>query len=98
MTEILPYSQHRRTMIPYSQLRHQPRIDLASAIPLDVPMTIHVEPGNACNFRCTFCPESFKDYRQKAGGYSKLSIQDFERVVDEIAVFPKLKVLNMHMM
>jgi radical SAM protein with 4Fe4S-binding SPASM domain len=85
-------------MIPYSQLRHQPRIDLASAIPLPGPMTIHVEPGNACNFKCTFCPESFADYREKAGGLHMLKVEDFATVVRQIDILGRLKVMNMHMM
>lgn len=83
-------------MIPYSDLRHQPRIDMASSIPLPGPMTIHVEPGNACNFRCTFCPESMDDY--KAGGIHVLNLEDFEKIALQIKALGRLKVLNLYMM
>lgn len=85
-------------MIPYSQLRRQPRIDLASSIPLKGPMTVHIETTNVCNFKCVFCPESFPTYKEQAGGYFTMGIEDFRRVCGQVKDFGTVKSLNFHIM
>lgn len=72
-------------MLPYSQLRTGGnRIDLASAIPLDKPLTVYVEPTNVCNLSCDFCPQSIDDYKERAGYYQHIDIDLYRKVIDEI--------------
>jgi MoaA/NifB/PqqE/SkfB family radical SAM enzyme len=84
----------------YSGLRSasQSRLDLAIASPLPAPMTIYVEPTKICNFRCTYCPESFPDYKNKAGGLFKMGLPEFELISSQIAELGRLKTLNFYMM
>ena len=71
-------------MIPYADLRSQPRIDLSSAIPLDAPLTIYVEPTNVCNLSCDFCPQSLEDYKERAGYHQHMPLQLFASLMEEI--------------
>ena len=71
-------------MIPYADLRSQPRIDLAQSIPLDVPLTIYVEPTNVCNLSCDFCPQSLEDYKERAGYHQHMPLQLFASLMEEI--------------
>lgn len=48
-------------------------------------MYVLVNVGNLCNFKCVYCPVSFgKEYLEKQGGSSKLSMADFNRIVDQV--------------
>jgi len=31
------------------------RVELSEVVPLDIPISIKVEPTNICNFKCTYC-------------------------------------------
>jgi MoaA/NifB/PqqE/SkfB family radical SAM enzyme len=83
---------------PYSELRHGRRIDLVDASPMAAPLAIYVEPTNVCNFRCTYCPESFHDYKHRSGGLHRLDLAAFVTIADQIAALGKLKVLHFYMM
>ena len=83
---------------PYSSLRSQGRIDLVEAIPLSGPLTIYLEPTNICNFKCLYCPESFDNYKETAGGHFHLSIDDFKVVAKQIKEMGTVKTLNFYMM
>lgn len=84
--------------ILYKDRIKEKRLDLINAIPLNGPLTVHIEPTNICNFKCKFCPESFDNYKEKAGGNFMLSIEDYEIIVNELKTLPKLKQLNFFMM
>lgn len=71
-------------MIPYAQLRSQPRVNLAASIPLDAPLTVYVEPTNRCNLSCDFCPQSLEDYTDRAGYWEHMDADLFERLMREI--------------
>ena len=85
-------------MLPYQSLRKQKRIDLVEQIPLRGPLSIYLEPTNVCNFKCLFCPESFADYKEKAGGLFQLSLDDFKAVAAQIKAIGTVKTLNFYMM
>jgi radical SAM protein with 4Fe4S-binding SPASM domain len=74
------------------------RVDLLHHSPLPGPLSVFFEATNICNFKCKFCPESFENYKQDAGGLHKLSEQDFVRVADQIKAFGTVKLLNFYMM
>jgi len=83
---------------PYSSLRAGQRIDLAERIPLRGPLTIYVEPTNICNFKCVFCPESFANYKEAAGGHFQMSLDDFKTIAQQIKGLATVKTLNFYMM
>ncbi|HVI51603.1 MAG TPA: radical SAM/SPASM domain-containing protein [Candidatus Sulfotelmatobacter sp.] len=92
-------TQTAQEPVRYSALRDgAKRINLADASPLPCPMTIYIETTNICNFKCKYCPESFDNYEQISGGYSRMSLEEFERVCDQIAEIGQLKTLNFYMM
>jgi len=82
----------------YSQLRAAARLDLAAATPLPAPLAIYLEPTNICNFKCSYCPESFPDYSTISGGLSRLSLEDAARVLQQIRDLGPVKTLNLYMM
>lgn len=85
-------------ILKYSDRIKLKRLDLASEIPLPGPLSVHIEPTNVCNFKCTFCPESFSNYETKAGGLFRLDLEKFKIIVKELKTLPKLKQLNFFMM
>src|SRR5690606_29355423 len=48
----LPLATRRRLR----RIRRQHLKPLRETLPLSVPETIHLDPTNLCNFKCTFCP------------------------------------------
>ena len=84
--------------ISYTKLRGAPRTLLRDAVPLPAPFTIYVEPTNICNFKCVYCPESFEDFEQRSGGLTRMDLQGFERVSDQIKAMGGIKTLNFYMM
>lgn len=84
---------------PYSQLRNGQRINLASVVPLAAPFTLHIEPTNICNFRCSYCPESLPEFETISGGWHKLANNQIEHIYDNIkALGSPLKTINFYMM
>ena len=83
---------------PYAQLKTGPRVRLADQVPLRGPLSVYVEPTNICNFKCVFCPESFSNYEEKAGGLFQMKPHDFERVAEQIGRIGTVKTLNFYMM
>ena len=93
-------NQIAKPMTPnYSALRNSAkRHDLVSMSPIAQPMTLYVEATNICNFKCKYCPESFSNYKDITGGYSQMSIADFQMICSQIAEMGQLKTLNFYMM
>lgn len=82
----------------YSTLRQKARLDLCEAVPLNGPLAVYIEPTNICNFKCVFCPESFKNFEEKSGGFFRLSLSDFEKIADQLALLGSVKTVNFYMM
>ena len=86
-------------MLPYSQLRLQPRIDIAKDFPKSGLMTLHIETTDICNFKCVFCPESLPEYRNKPGGFNMMDLPTFTKIADQIeALGYKLKLINYYLL
>ena len=79
-------------MLAYTAVR--PRIDLASALPLDAPMALFVEPTNVCNFKCSFCPESLPDFAARSGYYQHMTMETWGAVLSSLRSWPKMKVVR----
>lgn len=90
-----------KELIHYGALRAQPRVPLVQAVPLAAPFAIYLETTNVCNFKCRFCPESFSDYAETAGGLFRMGMDDYLHAVSEIEALMQpgqLKTLNFYMM
>ena len=84
--------------VNYSELRKKSRLDLASAIPLAGPLSVYIEPTNICNFKCKFCPESFSNYKEEAGGLFSLSEDEHALIVNQLRQLGTVKTVNYYMM
>jgi len=73
------------------------RKNLAEILPLDFPLSIDFELTNKCNFKCTFCPESFKEYEELGFSFSQLNV--LEKIINEVkSSGRKLKKFRFSMM
>lgn len=74
------------------------RTKLETVVPLKVPFIINVDPADACNFECKFCPTGDRDLMKEVG--RPLRLMDFElfkKIVDDICEFEKpIKVLRLY--
>lgn len=83
----------------------KPRIDLKNrtrletVIPLSIPFIINVDPSDACNFQCKFCPTGDKKLMKITPGRSH-GVMDFnlyKKIIDDICEFEKpIKVLRLY--
>ena len=84
--------------------KYEPRIDLKNrtkletVIPLDTPFTVFVDPSDACNFKCCFCPTSDRDLMKSVGRpWKQMPFELFTKIADEMAKFPsKVDVLRLY--
>ena len=82
---------------PYSQLRAPDRLPLARLLPLDFPLSIHIEVTNRCNFKCRCCPVSFEEYPAAVGGHATISMDMYQRICQEINDSGVTKVVRFYM-
>lgn len=82
----------------YTPVNKSSRVNLAEQIPLPRPLVVYIEPGNACNFKCVFCPESLPDYKEKAGGLFMLSMKEFNHIAEQIKEIAPIKLINFYML
>lgn len=87
--------------IPYTALAAQPRTDLRQS-PLPLPLNLYCEMTNACQYRCTCCPESLPNFFEAQGGKHRLRAEDWESVASKIealtAARPVLHSLHFYML
>jgi radical SAM protein with 4Fe4S-binding SPASM domain len=83
-------------VVPYSGLRSQTRIDLASSLPLAAPFSINIETSNRCNFNCRMCPVSFDDYEEVVGGITRLSTEAIDRLYADLVQMGQLKTIRFY--
>jgi MoaA/NifB/PqqE/SkfB family radical SAM enzyme len=70
-------------------LRTPERRSLAEAIPLPMPLMIRVDPSNACNFRCQYCPTAFPDLLKEVGRPKGImAFPLFEKIMGDIGALP----------
>ncbi len=58
---------------------------IAENLPLKVPYNIYIDPSNACNFKCTFCPTGNKELLKSVNrpiGMMKINV--FEKTVEDL--------------
>lgn len=85
-------------VIQAKDLRGERKERLIDAVPLPAPWTMFIEPTNACNFRCSYCPTGDTDLLKQVGRKNKLMTWElFTKIVDDLKAFPrKLKMVNMY--
>lgn len=83
----------------------KPRIDLINrtmletVVPLKVPFIINLDPSDACNFQCKFCPTGDRKLMKSTLGRShgNMDYYLFKKIVDDICEFEKpIKVLRLY--
>ena len=74
------------------------RTPLQNVIPLATPFVLFVDPVNACNFRCTFCPTGDPDLIKSTGRWQgRLDFELYKKVIDDLSEFDRpLKVLRLY--
>nr|URC16992.1 MAG: SPASM-radical SAM protein [Lokiarchaeota virus Fenrir Meg22_1012]URC17221.1 MAG: SPASM-radical SAM protein [Lokiarchaeota virus Fenrir Meg22_1214] len=74
------------------------REPLAENIPLSTPWVIFVDPSDACNFRCKFCPSGNLKLLKKYGRTPTIMKLDlYEKIINQIKEFDKpIKVLRLY--
>lgn len=85
-------------LIDAKDLRGKRTDNLVDAVPLPAPWTMFLEPTNACNFRCKYCPTGDPALLKRVGRKVKMMDYDlFIRIVDQMREFPKrLRMLNLY--
>lgn len=85
-------------LIQAKDLRGERTERLADAVPLSTPWTMFIEPTNACNFRCDYCPTGHTDLLERVGRKNTLmSYELFCKLVDDLRAFPRrLKMCNVY--
>ncbi|HHQ4535055.1 TPA: hypothetical protein ACSP8B_004120, partial [Aeromonas veronii] len=84
--------------------KFEPRIDLKnrtkleSVIPLDTPFVVFLDPSDACNFKCRFCPTSDRGLMKAVNRpWKQLSFDLFKKIADEMTLFPgQVQVLRLY--
>lgn len=84
--------------------KYEPRIDLVNrtqletVIPLETPFVVFVDPSDACNFKCRFCPTSDRDLMKSVGRpWKQMSFELFQKIADDMTNFPQqVEVLRMY--
>jgi len=82
----------------YRSKLYQDFVPLAEVAPLQTPFVIHIDPTNACNFRCVFCPtgdlELLKTINRPKG---TMHLAFFTKLIDDIGEFDtKIKKLQLY--
>jgi radical SAM protein with 4Fe4S-binding SPASM domain len=84
--------------------KYEPRIDLKNrtrlenVIPLETPFVVFVDPSDACNFKCRFCPTSDRGLMKAVGRpWKQMSLNLFKKIADDMAAFPgRVEVLRLY--
>lgn len=74
------------------------RTNLENVIPLRTPYVIFIDPSDACNFKCKFCPTA--NYNLMKSVQRPLRVMNldlYKKIIDDITEFDeKLKVLRLY--
>ena len=87
-----------------TEINFKPRIDLhnrtklETVLPLETPFVIFIDPSDACNFKCSFCPTGDSALMKKVGRPLKQIPWDlYTKIIDDICEFKdKVKVIRLY--
>jgi MoaA/NifB/PqqE/SkfB family radical SAM enzyme len=82
-------------LLPYTKLHAQNRQELSSALPIALPMSLHVEPTNVCNFRCKSCPHSLGSYEDEVGYLEFMDLAMYKSLMEEISSLGGVRALKL---
>ncbi|MCP9775682.1 radical SAM/SPASM domain-containing protein [Cyanobium sp. WAJ14-Wanaka] len=82
----------------------KPRIDLKNrtkletVLPLSTPFVIFIDPSDACNFKCSFCPTGDSELMKEVGRPLKqLDWELYVKIIDDLHCFDeKVKVIRLY--
>ncbi|MFH1583252.1 MAG: radical SAM/SPASM domain-containing protein [Candidatus Falkowbacteria bacterium] len=71
---------------------------LAEVLPLKAPFSVLIDPGNLCNFRCSFCPTGHPQLLKKvARPNGMMDFSLFCKIIDDLRGFGrKLEKINLY--
>ena len=74
------------------------RTKLETAIPIEVPFLIFLDPSDVCNFQCKFCPTGNRDLIKKVNRSPRLMDFDlYKKIIDDLCAFEEpIKVLRLY--
>ncbi len=86
------------TLGDYRKNRYRNYVKLADAVPLQTPFTVLIDPVNACNFKCVFCPTGDPELLDAVGRPKGLMGLDlFCKIIDDIGTFDsRLRKLQLY--
>lgn len=87
-----------------AEARFKPRIDLENrtaletVLPLRTPFVIFIDPSDACNFKCSFCPTGDTKLMKEVGRPLKQMPWDlYTKIIDDICEFEdKVRVIRLY--
>ena len=87
-----------------TEINFKPRIDLQNrtkleeVLPLGTPFVIFIDPSDACNFKCSFCPTGDTGLMKEVGRPLKqLPWELYKKIIDDITKFEeKVKVIRLY--
>jgi len=68
----------------------EPRVELASAVPLATPFLVIIDVANICNFKCKFCFQSVprSDLRDMGFKGTMMAMDLFMETIEQVTAFP----------
>lgn len=66
---------------------------IRSRVNTEFPLVLNVEPTNACNQSCYYCP---RERNARKYGIHYLPFSTYRKIVDEASDYPQLIMLNLH--
>ena len=67
------------------RLRQRIGTPLYKKLPLTLPLSLHIDPCNVCNFKCAFCPTSDGDLLASVNRFrGVMSLELFRKIIDDI--------------
>jgi MoaA/NifB/PqqE/SkfB family radical SAM enzyme len=79
----------------YITENRKPLIDL---LPLEAPLVLFIDPSDACNLKCSFCPTSDNDLMQKnKRPLIQMDFDSYKKIIDSLQQFKtNIKVLRLY--
>ena len=85
-------------------VKFKPRIDLKNrtkleeVLPLKAPYVIFIDPSDACNFKCSFCPTGDPSLMRDVGRpLQQMTWETYKKTIDELSQFQeKIRVIRLY--
>ena len=92
-------SKENITAVVQPRIYSAPKVPLEDRVPLETPLSAHIDVCSVCNFKCSFCfqadNKAMKEANLKRG---MMPLELFKKIVDDLKEFPepvkKVKIGN----